>query len=59
MEGKKQIRVAVVTERPGMCNTEYYYIDAADGERLREAWSGSLRLDKRVGAVSPTVIEPI
>jgi hypothetical protein len=28
MEGKKQIKVAVVTERPGMCNTEYYYIDA-------------------------------
>jgi hypothetical protein len=27
MEGKKQIKVAVVTERPGMCNTEYYYID--------------------------------
>ena len=31
MEGKKQIKVAVVTERPGMCNTEYYYIDDVNG----------------------------
>jgi hypothetical protein len=32
MEEKKQIRVAIVTERPGMCNTEYYYIDDEDSE---------------------------
>ena len=34
-------------------------VTTADGEKLREAWSGSSRLDKRVGAVSPIVIEPI